>query len=151
MNRGRWWVLLAWLALVARPAAADPVAEAKRLKDVAAEAFLRGDYAAALESFQSAYRIHPTPNLRYDVAVALSKMGRYDEAVEAFEDFLASAPDAPADARAYAQRQLRQFAALVGRLSVRVEPADAAVTIDGAELRRPEAVVLPGAHIVSAT
>src|SRR5215471_18117151 len=76
--------------------------EAKRLRDRGAEAVARGDFAEAFSDFSRAYNLHPTPNLRYNVAVALDKLGRAAEAIDAFEDFLGLAPHGPADARAFA-------------------------------------------------
>ena len=53
-------------------AAADPSPrdEAKRLKELGAAALDRGDAGTALGFFADAYRVFPSPNLRYDMALA---------------------------------------------------------------------------------
>ncbi len=122
------WLALAWCGA----ARADALADAKLERDLGAEALRRGDYAIALEHFQRAYAAYPSENLRYNVGVALGGLGRYPEAIEAFEMFLARDPDAPPVAREYAKARVKELAARCGELTLTVTPADAQVTLDGA-------------------
>src|SRR5258706_11497731 len=143
--------LLTAATALAQPSGARP--EAKRLKDLGASALERGDYALALESFEQAYRTFPSPRLRYNLGLALGGVGRYPEAIEAFEAFLAEAADAPADARAYARRRAVELEGRVGRLEI-VTADGAALFVDGKPVGAAPMAgavrVLPGAHQIHA-
>ena len=118
------------------PAPVDPPTvtseetEAARLTQVGSEAWQRGDHAQALQYFQLAYRVFPSPRLHYNMALALLGQRRTMEAVAELERFLAEAPDAPADARDYASEQLAELGKHLGRVLVEA-PADASISIDG--------------------
>src|SRR3954468_9306832 len=90
--------------------------EAKKLSDAAGEALERGDVAGALADFRRAYALFPSPNLRFDIGEALDELGRAAEAVDAFEEFLAAAPDAPAAARQLAADRVAELGKRVARL-----------------------------------
>jgi Tetratricopeptide repeat len=141
---------------IARAAPEDPTAnrnEAKRLRDLGAAAMEQGKFADAVEAFQQAYEIYPTPNLRYNLAWALAEVGRFAEAVDAFEEFLATAPAADPGARERATARLRELESRIARLEVVVAPADAVISIDGQPPRLPRMAgipVMPGARRVVA-
>jgi hypothetical protein len=139
------------------PAWADETAEnreqAWRLRDAGAGAMAQGDFAAALELFHQAFRLYPSPNARYNVGVALDRLGRSGEAVEAFEAFLAESPNAPNEAREFAQQRLKELVPRISRLTFAVSPPEAAVALDGLPLSLPRArelPVMPGVHEVTA-
>ncbi|MEM6994401.1 MAG: hypothetical protein AAF721_28055 [Myxococcota bacterium] len=74
--------LLLALALVAPN---DPAARA-------AEFFERGEFEAAIEELDRAYEIEPDPAFIFARGSALGKLGRCDEAIQAYEEFLATSP-----------------------------------------------------------
>jgi hypothetical protein len=133
-------------AVLSTSAAADPVSdwqEAKRLRNDGTAAMDRGDFVEAVEAFRGAYKLYPSPNLFYNIGVALDQLGRTGAAVEAFEHFLASAPKARSDARDFATNRLAVLAPGVGRLDLTLSPPDARVTVDGEEARWPHTGGLP--------
>lgn len=153
-----WMVAVALAnAGVVAPTRADEVAEnreeAKRLRDAGAQAMEHGDFGAALGLFHQAFRLYPSANSRYNVGVALDRLGRSSEAVEAFEAFLADSSNAPNDAREFAQQRLKELAPQISRLTVAVSPPEAALALDGLPLSLPRArelPVMPGVHEVTA-
>jgi tetratricopeptide (TPR) repeat protein len=67
-----------------------------------------GEYAAALPSFEQAYRRVPDPRLQINIGRSLYRLGRYDEAIAAFQRYQATAP---ASAPAQEQEVVRRFIA----------------------------------------
>jgi len=136
------------------PAAAEPGGrdEAQRLRDHGAAALDRGDAATASEDFRRAYELFPSPNLLYNLGLALDQLGRCVEAVDAFETFLDRAPDAMPQARSFAATRLGSIEGCVARLELTVAPADARVAVDGRVVALPRARALPiapGDHAVT--
>jgi tetratricopeptide (TPR) repeat protein len=122
----------------------DPArSQAKILSDAGAAANDRGDHAFALEQFRRAYALYPSPNLRFNLGVTLHRLHRWDEAVDAFEDFLEAAPNAPSDARELARQRVAELASKLARVDIVVSAADAVVTIDGVEVKLPRTRALP--------
>jgi hypothetical protein len=127
--------------------------QAKRLRNAGADAMDRGDFPEALELFRQAFRLYPSPNSRYNVGVALDRLGRSSDAVEAFEGFLAEASNAPKDAREFAQHRVKELLPRIGRLTFVVSPTEAVVAFDGQPISLPRArdlPVMPGEHEVTA-
>jgi hypothetical protein len=143
-------------ALATRRADAEPGidrVEAGRLCEQGAAAMARGDFSAALESFQHANEMYPSANTRYNVGVALFRLGRLAAAVDAFEEFLDAAPNAREDARAYASARLLDLAQQVAHLEIVVSPPESFLSLDGQRLGRVRASgvpVLPGEHKIEA-
>ncbi|MBI5480694.1 MAG: PEGA domain-containing protein [Deltaproteobacteria bacterium] len=126
--------------------------DAKRLRDRGTEAFDAREYAAALQYFEDAYRAYPTPVLKFNMALALEKLDRPADTLEAFEAFLAEAKEADSDARAYAATRVPGLEQRVGTLVVATSAASAEVAVDGkvrgtTPLPRPLRVA-PGRHRV---
>ncbi len=154
-SAGRRWrrVIVCALALCAAQSwaadAVDPRVEAKVLKDQGAQALRDGDARAALERFEAAYSIYPSPNSKYNVALALAKLDRRLEAIEAFESFLATAVDSPASAVEYARGEVARMDRALGHVLVVAQPG-AEVTFDNHPLGktplRSALRVLPGGH-----
>jgi hypothetical protein len=142
------------LQLIGGSAAAqlDAGARAKALKDLGARAFSRGDAQRALDSFQEAYRIYPSPRLLYDMGLAEEAMGRWADAIESFRSFLTQAPEAPERARQHATASLQALEPRVGRLVLVVDPPDAELTLDGEAVQLRSAIVrvMPGRHTLTA-
>jgi hypothetical protein len=142
----------------ARAAAGEPEAarqQAKALRDQGASAAQAHDFVVALDCFERAYAIYPSANLLFNIGVALDRLQRSERAVAAFEEFLAGAStDVPASARDFARERLRALEPKVARLTLTVEPARAAVQLDGAPLYAPLSrpiPIAPGEHTLVAT
>jgi PEGA domain len=127
---------------------------ARQLKDEGTQALDRDDPALALEKFRAAYDAFRSPNLRFNLGLALARLGRDAEALTEFEAFLETAPGAPEDARLYAHAQMVTLKPRVGRVVVRSTTAGAELAVDGkpvgvTPLARP-IYLAPGAHDVDA-
>lgn len=126
--------------------------KAQQLRNDGAAALKGGDAATASENFRRAYELFPSPNLLYDLGLALDKLGRCVEAVDAFETFLDRAPSALPAARSYATKRLTVLEPCVARLELTAVPAEARVAVDGRAVELPRArplAMTPGEHIVT--
>jgi tetratricopeptide (TPR) repeat protein len=71
----------------------DKAANDQRAKDLFAKgdsAYAEGRYEEALAAFQEAYTLSGRPQLLFNVSNALERLGRYADAVDALEKYLAS-------------------------------------------------------------
>jgi PEGA domain-containing protein len=147
-------VLAIALSLVSAPAGADDDAarraEAKRLRDEGAAALQRGEHELALARFREAYRVFPSPNLLFNTAMTLEKLGREAEALTAFEAFLAEAKDAPPDAREHADLRVPELRARTAHLVITANVDGAEAILDGERVGTTPLVrqvhVMPGTH-----
>jgi tetratricopeptide (TPR) repeat protein len=106
-------VSLVFLLLLAQVGsqAADPEAKAKAqtlLKD-GARSYRQGSFANALEKFNQAYAVFPSPKLLYNIGQANRELGRSVEAVEAFDKFLSLSTDASPELMSDARRSLNEL------------------------------------------
>jgi len=149
------FVVLSLLAESTGPSASpEAKAKAQALLSEGAQLFERGSMAKALERFNQAYKEFPSPKLLFNIGQTNRNLGRMVEAINAFENFLAKAPDAPADMIAEAKRSMAEISSVVGRLSVECSTVGAEVSLDGtsvgfAPLTDP-LWVMPGNHLVTA-
>jgi len=146
-------VLVTLLAQAAPPSAANPQAKEKAqalLKEGSA-LYKQADFSAALEKFEAAYVLYPSPKLQFNIAQADRELGRIVGAVEAFETFLAQAPDAAPEIVAEARQSLAELKPRLGQLRIDV--------VGGAQIQVDERAVgltplarivwvLPGRHRV---
>jgi PEGA domain len=112
----------------------------------------RGDQRAALDKFEQAFRLVPSPKILFNMGKAHQAMGDDVEALTAFERFLDEAPYAPKESRDEASRAVRMLRPKVAYIEVQTDDVGARVAIDGqdvgtAPLPRPTAV-RPGSHDV---
>jgi len=145
--------LLAASSAPAQAGADADKARASALTREGARAYQAGDYATALTRFQEAYAVFPSPRLLFNLGQSFGRAGRYVEATESFERFLASAGSAPASARGEAERSLDQMRDRVAHIEVAANVTAAEVSIDGQSrgltpLARP-VLVAPGPHQVT--
>lgn len=70
-------------------------ADARRAYDRGAESFRAGDYEAAIDHFESSYRLSHRAELLFNIGTAADRLGRLDRAIEAYEGYLAELADAP--------------------------------------------------------
>ncbi len=67
------------------------------------------DYPAALVAFQQAFARVPDPRLQINIGRSLHRLGRYDEAIAAFQRYQATAPaSSPPEEQEIAQRFLTE-------------------------------------------
>ena len=79
-------------ALTGSPAAADPADDAKAHMQAAAAAYKEGRFEDTLLELNKAYALDPKPELHYSIGQVYIKLGRCDDAILAYESFLASKP-----------------------------------------------------------
>jgi hypothetical protein len=119
----------------AAPAADAPAkARAQALLSEGTTAYGRGDYAAALEKFNEAYKIFPSPKLWFNIGQANRDLGRPVEAVAAFDRFLRDAGDAPPETLAEARRSAAELKTKLGQISIACAIDGAEITIDGKQV-----------------
>jgi hypothetical protein len=151
------------LAVVALAAAVVLVSTAGRAQTPggsSAEArqhFERGVQAAeearwqdAIRELQAARDIRPTPSVHYNLGMAYRAVGRNREAITAFEQYNASA--GPSGRAREVNAMIAALRAGLGHVVVRLEPASATLTIDGAAVPPGEGPyeVDPGSHVLVA-
>jgi PEGA domain. len=148
-------LLLLWLSQ-ATPAIADPQAkaEAQALLSQGTKLYDQGEVAGALEKFQAAYAAFPSPKLMFNIGRANRDLGRPVEALEAFEKFLAGAPDASPETIANANKSAAELRRMLGRIRIDCETAGAEVSVDGKSVGLaplPDSIwATPGRHQVTA-
>ena len=96
VRAARWSVLLLLVAgAVARAQGfEDPDTAAARRHSQRAQLYEQGHFADALAEFEVARRIKPLPALDYDVARCKERLEDWGGAADAYERYLAAAPDA---------------------------------------------------------
>ena len=143
----------------AAPAAKPPT---KKQKDAARKAYADGekaynggDYAGAVVAFQKANDAIKSPQADYWIAKALDQQNKTDDAIAAYESFLAE-PDASKVGEQKlgdAQQRLDALkATLPGEVPLETDPATAVVAVDGAPQQGESPLTLkltPGKHHVS--
>lgn len=118
----------------------------KRHVTAGIEAFTAERFGEALEAFQAARAIREVPNLVFNVARCFEKLGRNEEAITAFERFLAL-PGSEASERTRALKHLQALRDEValraardpGSAPVRVPVADDVLADPGISARQPSA------------
>ena len=151
-------LLGASLLLSARAARADNVAAKERARALLREgnALLgQDDATGALEKFQQAYSIYPSPKVLANIGTALRGVGRDVEAAAAYERCLhESAGMLTADLRAAVEKALADVRGTLGRTDVTVNEAGAMVVVDGVSVgASPLSAPVwmkPGAHRIEA-
>lgn len=142
-----------WLAVISVMAAAGPAfgeQAARRHYDEGQALFRAGAYEAALAEFRAANNIAPHPITIKSQAECLERLGRYEEAISMFEEYLRAAPNA-SDA-AQVRARINSHRSRGGRLRVYSTPPGAAVTLDGQRLGGVTPIelnVTPGRHAVA--
>jgi hypothetical protein len=112
-----------------------------------------GDYARALQRFQRAYELVPSPKIHYNLGQAYDGLARPAEALAAFERFLSEASDAPAANRTRARQLVARLRSEVAFVALAGDLHGATLFVDGAKVdirALRELVVNPGPHSISA-
>jgi hypothetical protein len=133
------------------PANPEAKAKAQALLKQGSALFEQGDYQSALDKFEDAYAVFPSPKLQFNIAQADRALGRPVEALKAYETFLGLAKDAAPDAVTDARKSILELRAKLGQLKVECSPSDATVTVDGKPVGVSNEPVwaVPGFHQVA--
>ena len=149
-------LILVVILAQASPSIGDPQdkAQAKVLLGQGTKLYEQGDIAGALEKFQAAYSAFPSPKLMFNIGQADRDLHRHLEALEAFEKFLADAPDASPDMIADARKSISQLQKKLGQIQIDCMTSGADVSVDGKSVGRtplPDLIwATPGRHQITA-
>jgi hypothetical protein len=135
-------LLVALLAQASLPSAgAEDKAKAKVLLHEGLDFNRQGEHAQALEKFKAAYAAYPSPKLWFNIGQVQLALDHPVEAIDAFEKFLASVPDAQPEDKRVAKSTVAQLGKKLGRMQIKCETSGAEVAVDGKSIGR---VPLPG-------
>jgi len=140
------------LALTASEAARAQGEPYKQHMDNGVRLYTDRNYAAAVVEFQAAYEARPSANPLVNIALCDKEMFHYPAAIAALITALARHGDAmdPAD-KAAAEQAIKEMHALLGTVTVTVQPPGATVLVDGEAVKIGEPIPLgPGTHKVTA-
>src|ERR1041384_5797929 len=93
----------------------------------------KGDNKHALEKFEAAYRLAPSPRILFNRGKAHNALGHDIEALDDFERFLDEAPYAPKQSRDEAQRIVDSLRPKMSYLDIVTDDSGARV-VDGKEV-----------------
>jgi hypothetical protein len=134
---------------VAAPARADPRSEAATHFQIGLDLVDRHRWDSALAEFRRSNELYTTPNALENAAVCLRELGRYDEALDTYDELVLHYP--PANRKAV-DADMRRIADHVGAVAVTADVAGATVVVDDRQRGRTpvqEAIrVTAGAHDV---
>lgn len=166
----RWSTILAALlvGLALQPVLSPSAARAQEapLDPTQAEAlalFRRGvelgeedRWAEALEHFRRSRELAERPNTVFNVAFALMRLGRFTQAIDEFDRYLAMTEGETSERREEAARLRGESLASVAEIDLELTPPDARVLLDGEPIAQetgsPRTLHLdPGRHVVRAT
>jgi tetratricopeptide (TPR) repeat protein len=144
------------LALFAQPPGdARDKARAQALLSEGTTLYESGKYLQALEKFNAAYGVYPSPKLWFNIGKANRDLGRPVESLDAFEKFLSDAPDVSIETSNEARAAVDELKRTLGQLRVDCDLPNAEVSVDGKSVGvtpLPAAVwVVAGRHQVVAT
>lgn len=128
--------------------------QARYLFERGVDYYRTGRYEQALESFQQAYNVRPSPAVRVNIANCYDQMNRPLEAIFHFERFL-SESDINANQRREVEVAVKRLRGKVGEVTIQVIPEGASVLIDSGQRRQaPLAEAVPmiaGKHTIDVT
>jgi hypothetical protein len=119
-------------ALLPSAASAQDVELAKSEYQLGWQALQKKDYKRALVHYQRSYAEVPRPRTMYNIAVCEEETGKYQAAIDHYQEFLNEAEARDADFLALARDKLVALKKRIGAvLKVNSEPAGATVRVDG--------------------
>lgn len=129
MSRAQLAVSLAAMLVLVAPASGDPKADASKAFAAGAKADRAGRWAQAVEHYEKAWSISPHPNVAYNIALALERLGRLREA----HDWLAKFVERSTDAQLIGavETRMEQLRGRPAPVTVTSKPAGILVIIDG--------------------
>jgi outer membrane receptor protein involved in Fe transport len=138
------------LLLLSGPVLADNNAdEADIAFELGNDAYSRGQYAEALRSYFTSYRLVPNRNVLFNIARCFEALNKFNEAYRYYNDLLTE--DLPSDDTAEVTRSLDRLRPKVALVRVTTTPRGAEVYVDRMDLgsrgRSPQTLALsPGRH-----
>lgn len=127
-------------------AAADDTAQAREWYSAGVDLYNREEFGPALDAFQRAFALVPRPQLHFNMARCLSRLGRHEEAVAQFQQAIDS-DELSDEERTRARAELLVEMRQLGTLEVE---APGSVTIDDTECPMPcTRVLAPGTYEVA--
>ena len=133
--------------------APDSKAAAKALVKAAFEHVYEGEHALALEKFERAHDLFPSPKILLNIGTTLNKLGRYAESAALYERYLRH-PETDASREAEVRRELADVIERVAHLRILVNVDGATIVVDGKPVRLGEGGevrVDPGSHSIVAS
>jgi hypothetical protein len=111
-------------------------------------------YERALLSYQRAFDLSQNEHVYYPIAIAEERLGKTVDAIKHYRIVIA-ATGFPAKTLADAQKRLDALLMTVGQVTIAVEPAGAAIVLDGHPIGKaplPEPLIIePGVYVLSLT
>jgi hypothetical protein len=152
LRAGATALVLVLVASVARAAAAQE--DPRALFEQGIRAIDESRFADAIRLLEQSQRLRASAVVTYNLGVAYRAVGRFREAVTAFEQYLVSPPrSATPEDLTRVRAELGTLRNQLVSLRVRVTPSNAELTLDG-RVERPAngAIAIdPGAHTLEAT
>lgn len=158
MNHTRWTSALTSAAVII--ATTSSAAQVVGTQDLAAAAAYHRGMAAldgqrnedATAEFRRSYELRPSPDVLYNLAVALERSGHAAAAIGVLERYLETAlSDTPAERLDTVRQLLSRLHPGVGRILLEVRPVGATVTIDGQPIIESRTGELGGVLSVDST
>lgn len=107
---------------------------ARELNRQSHERYELADYQGAVELLEQAYALYPQPTLLYNMARAYGNLGRFEEAIAAYERYLASAPEG--DDHRVIEARIRNYRAVLEERRARDAEARTARAAEAETQRR---------------
>jgi hypothetical protein len=147
---------VATMFVLSAGARADEAAERAQAKALLGEGLQlldQHDYQGALERFERAYKVVPSPKIHFNLGEAHLGLGEEPEALASFERFLDEVPSAPPASRSAARRKRDALRRRLGFVDAIATESGTTVLVDGKEAgKTPLAraiAVKPGDHDVA--
>ncbi len=125
--------------------------QALKLVKIGVRLLRTGYYVGALDKFQKAYELYPSPKIFFNIAQTQKELGRYVKAIQAYEKFLEKAPkDTAKDLLVLAKERINDLRKDIAVLKIEISQPNAQVTVNGtpygtSPLNDPIRL-MPGAH-----
>jgi hypothetical protein len=122
----------------AAPAAPAKPVDAKAATAAGEKKLKAGDFAGALAEFETAHAAKPSPENDRFIGLAQDNLGHFNEAVVAYERFLANVPANMKAQGEETKKRVEAIKAMPGKLHLETTPAGAQIFIDAAG--KPDAI-----------
>lgn len=119
-----------------RGSGASAEAEARRHFESGAAMFQLENYEGALIEFQESYRVRPVSVVLFNIAQTFKLLYRYTEAIDAYEEYLRTEDQIPADRRQAVRSTIAALRRAVSPITFDVDVDGTAITIDGRDVGR---------------